>query len=577
MSAAAVTLAALSVAAVGQRKSGRRRLGEHEPQPPPPPEPQPQPQPPSQPRRRPGASPFNPFRWFGGDANWGPDRPQAPPGVQAFPLAACPAPKRKLRLGYVNGSLANMLDSSAAGARIFSAVWLEAGKIPGVTLVPFPVGVRLLPDGIDAFFGSCPQGMMVSRAPTTWMISKVTEEVYKPYCRCGCGPRHKRFAVWALNKAQQQLWEAAGGAALELSLTEPPVLPCTRRARPEGPVRVCFMGFHHHAYDLLVGPVQHLLSDSRVQLIFITPAQLGWFRDAFQALNFTERGIPMERITMVPGRGKDTVWKAMNSCHVGLVPQWSQSNPNDTVYYPHFKNSSKFWSIAMMSTTRVKMQGQAGRAFMFTQLGIPVIAEAESQTLSIYPEHRLGVTIEAGAPVLWRWAFERVMDDYEGFSRRSCEYARTHLQPAVEARKLVCWLRHWQSRIEREPEAGVITSKRPPEPFAPASRRPAGPPAPHAEQRSPAQQPRPVAAAAALRGGSPPPAPRADSRPLRQPRPPPERRGQLGAAPPAGGGTQRHPPERWRLLGTAPPGRQAAPQPRPPVVGLLTARDSEER
>eukprot|EP01062_Namystynia_karyoxenos_P014302 TRINITY_DN15149_c0_g1_i1.p1 TRINITY_DN15149_c0_g1~~TRINITY_DN15149_c0_g1_i1.p1 ORF type:complete len:546 (+),score=129.97 TRINITY_DN15149_c0_g1_i1:86-1639(+) len=394
--------------------------------------------------------------WFSGDYNFGRVMKS---DAEAFSLKDCVAPFRKLRLAYRGGPV--IVNSTNSLTRVHGSIWVEAGKLPGVELVSFPVYPKILPDDIDGLLGSCSVAANIERSPRTWVFvgkKQLWDMVTNRGCSCGCGEKQKRVALLAMNHGMQQAWEAAGGAAFELMTTELPLLKCRPRTLPSsGPIRVCYVGYQLHGYDLTLSGLPDLLAaDPRVVVVMISTAPEAWWRAGFEANNFTKRGVPMHRIKFMNGNGRPAVWGALDTCHVGIAPQWSDTNYNDSVTYNHPNAKNGKWHFPNMVRARWKIQTYAGRATMFTQLGIPVVTEGDPQTHGIYIPNRLGVTIVApGAPGIWAWGLRRVLAGYDGFTRRACPYAEEFLHPRVEAAKLVCWLRHWQDKVERDPEAGV--------------------------------------------------------------------------------------------------------------------------
>eukprot|EP00756_Hemistasia_phaeocysticola_P060257 Hpha_TRINITY_DN3875_c0_g1::TRINITY_DN3875_c0_g1_i1::g.44707::m.44707 len=429
------------------------------------------------------------FEWYSGSGELPPGLPQERvPAEPRFKLASCPAPASEIGIG-IAGTLEGCIGGNAGQMRSMCVSLEAAKKFEGVKIYEMSKRTSKLNASFDAFFTDCHSAPHIRRHDHTWLLlMKFFEAIevlprgdrhLQPYdsnalCSCGCGPERARIAPVAQNRLTQQAWERVGGASVNLRLHErPPKRPHTCRPRklpPVGtPITVCYQGFQGHGYDLVPQAIPEFLARYKdVTVKLVTPAYPEWWQQAFDAWNYTERKVDMSRIKAVkPNQGGNNfggMWKNLEDCDVGLVPQFSYHGKLfSKLIYPHAQAKRGQWNIEYVSSYR-KIASHAGRGFMFTQLGIPVITDGDPESIRIVGRQRMGVVMETQLPGVWSWALDQVLTNYESMSRRSCEFERTELQPEVEAAKLVCWLRIWKEKLRQNPKlanGNYATKRRP--------------------------------------------------------------------------------------------------------------------
>ena len=234
------------------------------------------------------------------------------------------------------------------------------------------------------------------------------------------------------NNHQMRLFHSVGVKTIQLKLVEEFPTGVVHRPRPafsaEKPAVLCYHGNANHFLSLVHDHFMLLNAASLgvpfVVVAVVSPEEVRRMRTNALKTNIT---------ILIQPYNPHNVFHKLRDCDVGLVPQFRAGLRDQSSACVHDDCQS------IDTTVRYKLTANAGRAYVFMQLGVPIIADSVTEVAEVVGYNSLGILLDSAEHAVWLEAVRMVVSDFcvrKYLADRSRQYATRFLRPSVEAMKL---------------------------------------------------------------------------------------------------------------------------------------------
>ena len=235
------------------------------------------------------------------------------------------------------------------------------------------------------------------------------------------------------NNLQLSMFTALGIKAIQLKLVEefPSTFHTPKKIfTPTEPATLCYHGNGNHFKSLIrhLSKLQSTSFGQPFKLFAVVP----YFNQTLKTVRRWTKFFNFSSEIVSYNHKKMSKW--LNRCDVGLVPQ-----------YRFVRSECRNGCLTSDVTVRYKFTANAGRAFVFLQLGVPVIADSVTEVSEVIGYNSLGILLDSTDHITWLNSVRYLLNDYclrRFFSSRSRTYATHFLSPSVEAAKVLSYLGH---------------------------------------------------------------------------------------------------------------------------------------
>ena len=260
--------------------------------------------------------------------------------------------------------------------------------------------------------------------------------------------------VVADNDYMDQAWASRGQGTLRLHLVED-MRPTSNiqhvpRATPLGQpgqaaALLCYHGNRQHLRSLL--PRLSQLTQSFMLRIMMGKSDIDDFRRAYNQAEAQRVGVPLDRIELKPYTAA-AIYSALQDCDVGLAPTQVEPKVGTNEVALSGATETLFEAADTLAedvVRRCKRTSNAGRMFVFMQLGVPTVTDACADSLRFSRHADETLALVAYRREMWAVLVGRLLDDADlraelsGRARRFGEaFLTTRMQAARALDKLSC-------------------------------------------------------------------------------------------------------------------------------------------